>query len=647
MSALLCAPYAICWVAAALALLAYLLTLQWGISSGGSPYTTDVGEIQNALPRWGTLHYSGYPLYTLLGSLVVSALHLVGIAPTAGSSLYSALWGAAAIGLLAALALELGAPRWAALAGALIGGASLSFWVNSSLAEVHTMTMALTLASLLCALRLRRNHTRGSLLWLVFWFSQAVAHQRAAGLLIVPVLILCWRQWRLALRNILPILGIFVIAFLTYLYLPIRDWMGADWTFGQVGTWQGFWRMLLDTKVERVVTVPANLGEWWERIRLTLGLLAEDMPLPLMALGLAGLWLGLRRRDTAVSLALTATALGYAAVMLVVWEGTVSDALLAVKLPVALLAALGLGLLAGEAGRRWRQMLPVSAALLSAVIIYLGINHAPQVLAITRDDSIQATLATVRSAEFAPGRVTLLVPWGHDYWALRYAQSYEGQFSGITIVDHNADPAQYASDGFIYTLSKDLNVLPLDWWQQRLDDVQLDSAGAGMVRIASAATKKPQFIPKRVSFDLGNGIVILGVRLETLEEGERLLSIIWQASEPVEEDYAVAVHLVGTAADGSTETVVGQADSANPVDGLYPTSRWQQGEIVRDDYLLAAPDDALVQSIELGMYRQLASDQFANTNWMMIPWQMANDADWGVNKSAGNNACPCRVTTDN
>ena len=48
-------------VAMAVALLLYLSTFQTVVNGSVSPYTTDVGEIQNALPRWGTIHWTGYP----------------------------------------------------------------------------------------------------------------------------------------------------------------------------------------------------------------------------------------------------------------------------------------------------------------------------------------------------------------------------------------------------------------------------------------------------------------------------------------------------------------------------------------------------------------------------------------------------------
>ena len=104
------------WVAisAAIALALFLSTLQLGVNGSRHAYAADVGEIQNALPRWGTLHSRGYPQYSVLGSAFVSLLRLVGIQPALGASLFSALWGAISIPMLVAIALFLHVPPAAA-----------------------------------------------------------------------------------------------------------------------------------------------------------------------------------------------------------------------------------------------------------------------------------------------------------------------------------------------------------------------------------------------------------------------------------------------------------------------------------------------------------------------------------------------------
>lgn len=215
-------------LAGLLSFVVFLSTLQTGINGSSNPYTTDVGEIQNALPRWGTIHFTGYPLFTALGSVVVNSLQLLGVPPAAGSSLYSALWGAGAIALLAALMLELGVAPSIATVSALLFALSTSLWIDASLAELHTMTLALTLATLLFAIRFHRNGRRCDLYWLAFLVGQALAHQRAFVFSLPALALLALPYWRTLLRQWLPVLGLLLLGPLTYLYLPLVDWLGSS-----------------------------------------------------------------------------------------------------------------------------------------------------------------------------------------------------------------------------------------------------------------------------------------------------------------------------------------------------------------------------------------------------------------------------------
>jgi len=157
------------WCAAAMlvALAVFLSTLQTNVNGSEHPYATDVGEMQNALPRWGLIHRSGYPLYTATGSLFVTALRPLGIQPAAGASLFSTLWGVAAIGLLVVLAYDLGGSGPAATLGALAAALSTSLWIDSSLAELHTFTLVLTIATLIFAVRFGRAGERSA--WCLCW----------------------------------------------------------------------------------------------------------------------------------------------------------------------------------------------------------------------------------------------------------------------------------------------------------------------------------------------------------------------------------------------------------------------------------------------------------------------------------------------
>ncbi|HID63046.1 MAG TPA: hypothetical protein EYP49_09945 [Anaerolineae bacterium] len=99
---------------------------------------------------------------------------------------------------------------------------------------------------------------------------------------------------------------------------------------------------------------------------------------------------------------------------------------------------------------------------------------------------------------------------------------------------------------------------------------------------------------------LGDKVRLLGYNIESgFRPGDGIhLTLFWQCLAGMEQDYTVFTHLV----DGESR-IWGQKDNP-PVDGLYSTTRWQTGEIVRDQYDLPISPDAPVgdYKIEAGMY---------------------------------------------
>ena len=78
--------------------------------------------------------------------------------------------------------------------------------MDASLAEVHTLTVALTLATLLFAVRFGQSGGRRDFLLLILFSSQGVAHQRAVIFLAPAVAVLVLRQWREMWRGLVPAL---------------------------------------------------------------------------------------------------------------------------------------------------------------------------------------------------------------------------------------------------------------------------------------------------------------------------------------------------------------------------------------------------------------------------------------------------------
>jgi hypothetical protein len=72
-----------------------------------------------------------------------------------------------------------------------------------------------------------------------------------------------------------------------------------------------------------------------------------------------------------------------------------------------------------------------------------------------------------------------------------------------------------------------------------------------------------------------------------LEPGETLtLTVVWQAQQPLMTDYTAFAHLLDEAGHGWA------GDDHQPHGGLYPTTAWGAGEMVRDTFTLTIPSDA-------------------------------------------------------
>ena len=612
--------------AAILAFVIFLTALQLDVNGSSQPYTTDVGEIQNALPRWGTIHFTGYPLFTAIGSAFVTGLRSVGIPPATGGSLYSAAWGAVSIGVLTSLILALGVRPLTAAISSVLFGVTTSMWVFASVAEVHTMTMALTFATVLAALRFGRDGQKGDMYGLAFLVGQGLAHQRAFVFLGPGLLILVIRQvsqWREILRRLPALIGLALLGPLTYLYLPIRAWQGADWVFSSPGTWNGFWALFLDTKADRIVELPQTLAELGSRIQGVFDLLAADMPWLFLLLGLLGLGLPAHRAKWIERLGLILIGMTYLALSFIIWIGRVGEAVLAVNLTVAAVAIMGLALFTQAVWDRRPLFGRIAVVLLFAAAGFLYLRHRPSVLAVTRDPAAQDTIGLVAGVSPAEdGRPsTLMALWGNDYWQLAYAQAYQNQFPDLRLVKHDRNFRAILDRGsHLLTLSRTLYQRPPEWWEQQLGSpIYLSSRAYGVVEIATHPTVSSVEADSSELFMLGNEIAIRNAELSWASDDSLRITIQWQSQQDQLADYSVAVHLVTQDPPTDPQHIIAQADQAHPVYGWYPTTRWVRGEIVRDDYSLTVPQDSDPVAVRIGMYQVLSSGQFENSNWLSLP----------------------------
>ena len=118
--------------------------------------------------------------------------------------------------------------------------------------------------------------------------------------------------------------------------------------------------------------------------------------------------------------------------------------------------------------------------------------------------------------------------------------------------------------------------------------------------------------------DLGGVIRFLGYDLETsaVRPGEPVkVRLYWQALSPVDTSYTVFVHLLD-----SQEKVRGQKDSL-PQNGALPTTAWEVGQVVVDEYEFPAATDARPgqHQVEIGMYDAVSGARLPITDAMGKP----------------------------
>jgi hypothetical protein len=84
-----------------------------------------------------------------------------------------------------------------------------------------------------------------------------------------------------------------------------------------------------------------------------------------------------------------------------------------------------------------------------------------------------------------------------------------------------------------------------------------------------------------------------------VEPGDTIrLAVVWQAQQPLAIDYTAFAHLVDEGGQGW------DGDDHAPYDGLYPTSAWGAGEMVRDVFTLTLPAEAPpgLYNVQVGWY---------------------------------------------
>jgi 4-amino-4-deoxy-L-arabinose transferase-like glycosyltransferase len=122
----------------------------------------------------------------------------------------------------------------------------------------------------------------------------------------------------------------------------------------------------------------------------------------------------------------------------------------------------------------------------------------------------------------------------------------------------------------------------------RVKDSPQDSATLATIQVIAPTQPNLAALPHRLQIDFGNGIQLVGYDAPpTLHPGTPApIALFWQATHALEKEYTVILQIQDTRGNIMATT------QAAPARGIYPTTRWQPGAIVRDPQTITLRGDA-------------------------------------------------------
>jgi len=181
--------------------------------------------------------------------------------------------------------------------------------------------------------------------------------------------------------------------------------------------------------------------------------------------------------------------------------------------------------------------------------------------------------------------------WGDEFWASRWAED-------LVIGDSHHIELLPATPPGLYRL--EVNVVDPHSWQILEPDGEAKMLSEPLEIPRRSLSVEALDVEHSLGADLGGKVRLLGYNIESgFRPGDNIhLTLFWQCLEEMEQSYTVFTHLVDAG-----DNIGAQKDNP-PVDGFYPTTKWEVGEVVRDQYDLVIPSDAPSGEyrLKVGMY---------------------------------------------
>ncbi len=602
---------------------AWLSTLQVTIGASNDPHLhpsglvdplmDDSGEFVVAWHTWGVVHPPGYPLLALVANPIAQTLRRLGLPGVAGASLVSFLCAMAALVVLGRLAGRAGGAGWGPAAAILLTGFGLMTWLYASVAEAYALGLLLGIGLLALAARVGDAPDRRGVLALGLVAGLAAGHHRTLLALTPAVAYAAWPARRLGWRVWLAAAAVAVASLAVYLYLPAAALAGSPWVYGRSpATWDGFWDAVLAREYAAQLAPPVAPGAIVAALVQRLQFLAEEGGWGLLVLGAIAITTALTAPQTRrTGLVLTLAFLGY--LLAPVGQHLLIGTHMLLMLAAMMLAGLvGLAVTAlGDRRRLGGGALLVCAGL-AAWLSFAA--HRPIVLDYTRDP-LGARLIAAASQSMAA--VTLVEAWGPRYFALAYGRLVSGELARHHLVDARADlsglPDSARQATWLVTTQDLLHLLPPARWAERLGRPVYPSAESeGLVTLRP----RPWLLSRRSA---GPEEIYVDGANAWRDDNDVRLAVLWQARARPSRDYRVFVKVRGAPAADGSRPVLAQGDRQHPVYGFYPTTEWQEGQRVWDQFRVPLPPGAEPADVAVGLYTQNPDGSFTDHVGEVVP----------------------------
>jgi len=434
----------------------------YALTLNGDVQPADSGEFQITAVTLGIPHPPGYPLFTMLGWLFAQVP--IG-SPYARVSFLSAVASAAALVLVSMTVVEAlafkgsNAPTFkravallAGLASALTLGTSSTFWAQATTTNIRSLTALFAALMLYASARAYATRRASTLVLFAAAFGLGAAHHISlvfTGIVLGGyVLIVAWQSDRPGIRRAALGAAIALSATqLVWLYLPIRDAMGARFAPGNLTTLDGLMFHIFARGFASDMLAFAAPPFLLDRVALLPTLLTFQFGAPMLALMAIAAAALVWQRPSLGSAWLTAWAAHLFITLTYRAPQTVEYAMPCwVILCVVLGAGLGSVAAAGEhsrARRPWRILPLASSATLLLALAFAwhdGAQRWPSFAYLACDRSTRKSAEVVLRA--APPGSAILAQWHQatPMWALQEVEALRRDVIVSYIFPHGAQP---------------------------------------------------------------------------------------------------------------------------------------------------------------------------------------------------------------